>query len=1172
MEGRFGLKAGAVVTFAALIACTSAATTSFAAEPTEVTIPTPLNLEGGRYIVLLDEDPVAAYEGGQSGLAATKAAGGAKLDTTTDAVVEYSSHLASVQDAIAADAGVTIDDNLTVTLNGFTANLTAAQAKRLAATDGVASLVPDAIFHPTAVPSTEFLGLEGADGVWETYAGGPEGAGEGVVVGIIDTGIAPENPSFAGDPLGNTPGDAPYLDGNTVIFDKADGTQFRADRVSGDQWDDGDYSTKLIGGQFFSAGAAAAGFDFAYDILSPRDGGGHGSHTASTAAGNHDVAATVGGLDLGTISGVAPAAKIAAYKVCYDGPDESVTSDDICAGSDLLAAIDKAAKDGVDVINFSIGGGAATTVLDALDIAFFNAAASGIFVAASAGNSGPDYVTADHASPWYTTVAASTIPTYEGTVQGPGDFEAPGAAITVPAGGVTAEAVYAGDVLAPGVDPTEGALCYPETLDGAAVAGKIVVCDRGGNARVEKSETVADAGGVGMVLVNVGPGSLDTDMHSVPTVHISHTYRDALLDSISAPGSELTLLPENITEFVTPVPQVAGFSSRGPMLADGSDILKPDVAAPGVNILAAVNNIEGAEPQWGLMSGTSMASPHVAGLAALYLGVHPEATPGEVKSALMTTGYDTLDESGAINPDPFAQGAGQVDPEKYFHPGLVYHNGVSDWLAFLEGKGLGEWDDIEPIDGSDLNLASISIGALAGSQTVTRTVTAETAGTYTATVDVAGVNAVVEPASITLAEGESATFTVTFENETAAIDEWATGFLTWTNGSIDVRSPIAVYPTAADAPADLYGQGINGTIDYTVTPGADGDMPLNVSGLTPVILHEDADNPVPGHSGNENSGDENNDVFFVLELAEDADVARFDLNSSDDAGSDLDLVVYHLLTADATSAEEIWQSATASADEQVTVINPAAGFYLIQVNVYETTGPMTWDLTTGVVDGADEGALTATPNPIAGVQGEAAPVALNWTGLTANTRYLGFVQYGDSAVNSVVTVDSGPAAPANTAAPVLSGSGVVGEVLSATTGTWDQEGLTFQFEWLKDGEPIPAGAAPAALSESNTYTPTAADVGATISVRVHATAADNPNVGSADSNGIVVTAAPTTSPTPTDPTTSPTTAPTTPPAGGGELPVTGAPDATVPLLVGFLIVALGGAAFFIGRQRRAHAE
>ena len=233
--------------------------------------------------------------------------------------------------------------------------------------------------------------------------------------------------------------------------------------------------------------------------------------------------ASIEDVDFGRISGVAPGAKVAAYKACYVGPDEAVTTDDICAGSDLIAAIDQAVADGVDVINYSIGGGAASTVLAPEDIAFFNAAAAGVFVATSAGNDGPDPVTADHASPWYTTVAASTIPTWEGTVQFDG-FAQAGASVSVPFGTtVTGPSIYAGDAPAAGQAAADAALCLPGTLDVAKVTGHIVVCDRGGNARAEKSQVVKDAGGMGVVLVNV-PGaadSLDNDFHAVPTVHLS---------------------------------------------------------------------------------------------------------------------------------------------------------------------------------------------------------------------------------------------------------------------------------------------------------------------------------------------------------------------------------------------------------------------------------------------------------------------------------------------------------------------------------------------------------------------------------------------------------------------------------------------------------------------------
>ncbi len=182
---------------------------------------------------------------------------------------------------------------------------------------------------------------------------------------------------------------------------------------------------------------------------------------------------------------------------------------------------------------------------------------------------------------------------------------------------VTAPVVYAGDIAKAGAAPTEAALCFLGTLDPAKAAGNIVVCDRGTNARVEKSQEVKAAGGAGMILVNVpgGADSLDNDFHSVPTVHISNVHHDALLADVhGTPGITASLVSGNVTGVETPTPQIAGFSSRGPMLADGSDVLKPDVSAPGVAILAAENNASADDPTFGFKSGTSMSSPHVAGL------------------------------------------------------------------------------------------------------------------------------------------------------------------------------------------------------------------------------------------------------------------------------------------------------------------------------------------------------------------------------------------------------------------------------------------------------------------------------------------------------------------------------------------------------------------------------
>ncbi len=1012
--GRTPLRMAAATTLATLFIA-STATTGYAATE-EVTHPVPVAGTPGHYIVVMKADPLASYEGDVKGLKATKPAEGDQLETQSQDSQRYVKHLQTQQTDLISDVGVTPDNTYQVALNGFSADLSGEQVDALRASKDVLGVYPDEVRHPDAQTSTDFLGLgddrKGRGGVWQ-QTGGVEKAGEGVVVGVIDTGIAPEHPSFEGKKIkkqkkqqSRHKGNQPYTDGTYVYFDKSDGGQFQGAMVEGQDWDKSDYSSKLIGGQYFYTGAEAAGFDFQYDYLSPRDGDGHGSHTASTAAGNFKVDAAIEDVDFGTVSGVAPGSKVAAYKACYVGPDTTVTTDDICALSDLVAAIDQAVADGVDVINYSIGGGAASTVLAPEDIAFFNAAAAGVFVATSAGNDGPDPVTADHASPWYTTVAASTIPTWEGTVQFDG-FEQAGASVSVPFGeSVTGPSIAAVDAAAAGaVDPQ---LCLPGTLDPAKVAGHIVVCDRGGNARAEKSQVVKDAGGIGMVLVNVpgGADSLDNDFHAVPTVHLNAVHRAAVLAYVQGGVDRpITLVGENTTGVTTPTPQIAGFSSRGPMLADGSDVLKPDVAAPGVAILAATNNGPDEEPTFGILSGTSMASPHVAGLGALYLGEHPKATPGEIRSAMMTTAYDTVLPDGSKNTDPFEQGAGQVDPKRYLNPGLLYLNGVKDWAAFLDGKGLSDFPGIEPIDGSDLNQASISIGSLASAQTVTRTVTSTEKGTFTAKASVPGVDVKVTPQQLKFDKpGQTKSFTVTFDNKSAPVEEWATGSLTWKSAKNSVRSPIAVFPVTADAPAEVTGTGVDGSTSVEIIPGLDGDLALNLSGLTAYELLSDPDNPVEGHSGDENSGDANKDVAWIVDVPEGTTLSRFDLDSSDDDGSDLDLTVYRVVSPDDLRYYENWQSATGSADEQVTVPAPTAGTYLVVANVYSTTGPMTWDMSYANVQPGGEGAFTATPNPIPAVRGEKTSYDLSWTGLTAGTRYLGLVQYGDSAVRTVVTV------------------------------------------------------------------------------------------------------------------------------------------------------------------------
>ena len=1006
--GRSSVRAAAVVTLAALF--TGTATASFGAAPEEVNRPVPIEAADGHYIVLLKDAPLATYTGGVTGIGRTKPGKGNQLDAHSANSQKYVAHLKKEQADFAAENGVTPATTYQVVANGFSADLTADQVAKLSNDKSVLGVFPDEIRHPTAaVPSTEFLGLGSADagtgGVWESVGGTAE-AGKGIVVGVVDTGIAPENPSFAGGKLPNkASGGEPYVQGDTVVFEKADGGTFRSARVAGEQWSKQDYNTKLIGARYFNTGAAAAGFSFKTDFASPRDLEGHGSHTASTAAGNFGVSASVEGIDFGTISGVAPAAKVASYKACYGGPDPLATDDDICANSDLLAAINAAVADGVDVINYSIGGGAATSVLQADDVAFLNAAAAGVFVSVSAGNAGPEASTADHASPWYTTVAASTIPTYEGTVDWDGQ-RAVGASVTVfsqPGGTVEGPAVYSGEAALAGAAAGEAELCFLGTLDPAKVAGKIVVCDRGTNARVEKSQAVAEAGGIGMVLVNVTPGSLDNDFHSVPTVHIDAQHRDALLGYVVGnPDATITLWGDNETGVATPTPQIAGFSSRGPMLADGSDVIKPDVSAPGVAILAATNNAKGSAPTFGFMSGTSMSSPHVAGLGALYLGEHPTAPPAEVKSALMTTAYDLVDAAGQPVTDPFTQGAGHVDPTKYLNPGLLYLNDVSDWASYLEGALGQDLDgafetEIEPIDPSDLNLASIGIGTFPAPQTVTREVTSTQAGTFTASAEVPGLDVTVEPSTLEFgAAGETKSFTVTFTKTDAAVEQWTTGFLSWESADTVVRSPIAVYPVTAAAPAEVSGSGADGSVDVEIIPGITGDLDLNLAGLAPVETFIE---------GDETTGAADEGYSYGLfEVTEGTELARFALDSSDDTGSDLDLSVYRVVSPTDLRYYEAWQSASGSADEAVQITAPTAGYYLVEAHVYSYTQPFTWTATSALVTPDGLGSLTASPDPLPVAEGEPAEYALSWSGLEAGD-YLGVVRYGDSQVRSVLSVD-----------------------------------------------------------------------------------------------------------------------------------------------------------------------
>jgi subtilisin family serine protease len=1106
----------------------------------------------GVYIVELKSAPASTYAGGTPGFPATRPRGGRQLDAHSSSVRAYTAHLASQQSTLTRKYGVKPLNSFTVAYNGFGAKLTALQATELARDPNVQTITKDRILKiqddsVNSKSSLTYLKIAGDSGLWNSI-GGHDNAGAGIVVGDIDTGIAPENPAFAGSALSTTASNTvPWLNNTShvISYTKADGNVFHSTEVTaGTGWDSSYYSTKIIGAQSYDSGflqydnvasSNCTGTN-ACEYASPRDADGHGSHTASTAVGDYGVDVSSGSTDYGAISGVAPAAKIAMYKACWTAQDPDDTG---CDEADLVQAIDQAVTDGVDVINFSIGGGGATTIYSPTDQAFLNAAAAGIFVSAAGGNSGPTASTLDNAAPWETTVAASTIPSYSATATLGNGQHFNGASVTVH-GSISlpdqpnttvithAPLVLARNVRATGKSTTVADDCRTGSLSHAKTVGKVVVCNRDGIiARTEMSQTVHDAGGIGMVLVNTTVGDVDVDNHVVPTIHLDEPALAPVRAYAAKAGATVTF---TATTDAAPVPQIAGFSSRGPVKAAGGDVLKPDISAPGVGILAAVSSVPVGgiwTPQFAFDSGTSMATPHIAGLAALYLGEHPLATPAEIKSAMMTTAGNTVNGSGQAVTNPFAQGAGEVNPSAYLNPGLVYDAGVNDWKAYIEGTGEATFPGITAIDPTELNQASIALGSFGGRTVVTRTVRDLTPGTYTATLSgLAGVGASVEPSTLTFdSVGETKSFTVTFNRTTAALNAYATGALTWTNGAITVRSPIAVKPVAA--PTSVAGTGTNGHISVPTPFGIASGQALHTYGLASESISP-YDPSTPTYSGVfvEASGvdangnfDPDNGQGFVRPIPATDTYVQFRSETVDPADSSSVILLY-VLYAKTNTSSTVWKVIASSQNDSnvqtVGINHPAAGYYLtIEEPLYLTSNNVQFrDIQYTVQNSGGSGHVTTSTSTVPSVRTGTSNFQVRWGALAANQSYLGLVRYGSGSLYTLVNVDSGSAtAPESETAPTVSGTFLVGSTLTAAPGAWNmpvQYFTSLSYQWLRDGIPI-AGAT------GTSYKPTYAfDFGHAISVRATVAYAGMSTVATSTARVITLTTpnpGPPTSPT-----------------------------------------------------------
>ncbi len=383
---------------AGLVAATMTVTQSVEAVPDEaVSWKSPqAGFKTGNYMVTLAELPAAAYTGTIKGLARTNPGAGGRFDVKSAATVRYRSYLKDKHTRLLQRVGAKSYHDYTVAFNGFAAHLTGRQAQELAKMPGVLAVQKDALRKLDTDLSPKFLGLTGRNGLW-SKVGGRTKAGKGVIVGVIDSGIWPESRSFRGKPKIRRPHAKPIHGIRARWTGRCE---------IGERFIRRDCNRKLIGARYYVDGFGKANVDPS-DFISPRDGDGHGSHTASTAAGKRVRDVVVDGKRFGTVSGMAPAAKVAAYKVCWTG-SVVLGVPDGCFNSDSVAAIDQAVADGVDVINYSIGSTTESSVLDEVELAFLFSAAAGVYNAVSAGNSGPGESTLDHPSPWVSTTAAST--------------------------------------------------------------------------------------------------------------------------------------------------------------------------------------------------------------------------------------------------------------------------------------------------------------------------------------------------------------------------------------------------------------------------------------------------------------------------------------------------------------------------------------------------------------------------------------------------------------------------------------------------------------------------------------------------------------------------------------------------------------------------------------------
>ena len=1002
------------------------------------------------YIVQLRTPSAAEYHASfSSGVTRSGSGQRTRFDKTNVAIQNYSQKLAEEQHTVLSSAGP--DSDLIYSyrygLNGFAARMRPSDAHKLANMPEVLQVWEDEIRPMATNYSLDFLdlfdsgvGLRGASGL----------DGEDIIIGVIDSGIYPEHPSLSDTKIADRPRAClgswaensllglwlcarfKRID-DTLMFEPPSDWQGICE--AGEEFEETSCNNKLIGARFFVDGADASGAIDAGELRSPRDVDGHGTHTATTAAGNR-AKASIFGTFIGRVEGMAPRARVAVYKACWLRPGDQRAS---CNTSDLANAIDAAVADGVDIINYSVGS-TQTRITAPDDIALMAATKAGVFTVVSAGNEGPGYGTigSPAGGPWVITAAASSR-------DGETSLEAlqVKAPPTIAGRYAVKEANFTPSLEE--VGPVEGALVLVDdgdsTLaDGAAgtssdgcevltnsdeVSGKIALIQRGGCSFDAKIINASDAGAIAVLVYNIAGGPIvmngSTQLADIPALMVGQADGNLILAQIDADVTVTVVFDKTLFLTQEETGNVIGsFSSRGP--APVADILKPDVSAPGINILAgftpdAVNATPGET--FAYLSGTSMSAPHIAGVAALLRQAHPDWSPSALKSALMTTAHQSLLSSDGRNAAiPFDYGAGHIVPNDATDPGLVYDVTNDEYDAFacgIKSPALSaERCDALAAAGhsfaaADLNQASIAVSRLANVRTISRRVTnvGEQSESYTASVIApAGIEVSIVPSSLSLAAGQSATFEITMTYTAGALGLWRFGSLTWESNDHSVYSTIAVKPVSLTAPAEVTTLGGTGSISFPVEFGYSGSYVPGVHGLNlPLITNGFVDDdPTKTFSFRTADGVS----AHLVDVPADQLYVRFSLfDSLTDGDDDLDLYIY--FCADDVNCVKVGESGEPTSQEEFNILLPAAGRYAVLVHGFTTDnasgGPGSNYQMLGWAFGLDddEGNMTAT-GPAVVSAGTTENITVTWSDLAPNTIYLGGVSHTTPDGMTAITV------------------------------------------------------------------------------------------------------------------------------------------------------------------------